>query len=64
MYWLKLTGREMNREGEESREIMEVGMSEEMGFKGKNWLRGVFTRMGSSRADDCRVVVCVKSKGP
>ena len=66
-YWLKLAGRERSRERWESREIMRVGKSEEVGFKARKKLitreRECFTSVGRSRADDCGGVVYVRSKG-
>ena len=66
-YWLKLTGRERSRDKQESREIMEVGKSKELGFKARKKLiarkRECSTRVGRSRAGDCRRVVCVRSEG-
>ena len=66
-YWLKLAGRERDRETRESKEIWRVGKSEEVSFKARNKLIArkteCSTRVGRSRADDCGGVVCVRSKG-
>ena len=67
-YRLKLAGRERSRENRENREIMEgIGKSKEVGFKARKKLiarkRECSTRVGRSRAGDCRRVVCVRSEG-
>ena len=66
-YWLKLAGRERSREKRESREVLRVGKSKDVGFKARKKLitrkRECSARVGRSRADDYGGVVCVRSKG-
>ena len=65
-YWLKLAGKERNRETRESIEIMEGGKECRMGFKPRNKVltrnRECSARVGRGRADDCGGVVCQEQR--
>ena len=66
-YRLKLAGRERAGRIGRTGKLWRVGKSKEVGFKARKKLiarkRECATRVGRSRAGDCRRVVCVRSEG-